>query len=282
MHSGELKCVAVWQICETFSAKLLITAVFCPPPPPLDSPLPKTRNSLSSQSGRTSDWRLRGAGARMCRHHRADTDDKSSTYGQLSHRPTWLACAWCGRKDEHRRRRGGVRLKKKRKRNNSICLAAIATALPPLWKSSLFFCLLLQLLFMTWEDVIKIKRHKWLIRVLQDFIVLPRFPKCHNLEGCGVSLCLHNHLKQLRALTFKMLLSAVSVKHWLGISPAWYTTSSLAFLWCALKPLSTRSREDQRQAILSNGVLVDCLYRFILHQEHPLCRHDATGDSVLF
>lgn len=47
--------MAVWQICETFSAKLLITAVSPPP----DSPLPKTRNSLSSQSGRTSDWRLR-------------------------------------------------------------------------------------------------------------------------------------------------------------------------------------------------------------------------------
>lgn len=248
-------------------------------PPPLDSPLPKTRNSLSSQSGRTLDWRLRGEGARMCRHHRADTDDpQSSTYGQLSHRPTWLACAWCGRKDKHRRRGGG--LKKKGKET----IQSVSLRLPRccLLFEIFFFCLLLQLLFMTWEDVIKIKRHKWLIQVLQDFIVLPRFPKCHNLEGCGVSLCLHNNLKELRALTFKMLLSAVSVKHWLGISPAWYTTSSLAFLWCALKPLSTRSREDQRQAILSNGALVDCLYRFILHQEHPLCRHDATGDSVLF
>lgn len=154
----------------------------------------------------------------MCRHPRADTDDKSSTYGQLSHRPTWLACAWCGRKDE-RRRRGVVGLKKKGKET----IQSVSLRLPRrclLFENLFFFFgLLLQLLFMTWEDVIKIKRHKWLIRALQDFIVLPRFPKCHNLEGCGVSLCLHNHLKQLRALTFKMLLSAVSVKHWLGISP---------------------------------------------------------------
>lgn len=62
-----------------------------------------------------------GEGARMCRHHRADTDDKSSTYGQLSHRPTWLACAWCGRKHEHRRRGGVKKMKEKKQSNLSRC-----------------------------------------------------------------------------------------------------------------------------------------------------------------
>lgn len=79
--------MAVWQICETFSAKLLITAVFFPSPPRF---APSKNSQQSEQPIRTYVGleAEEGEGARMCRHHRADTDDKSSTYGQLSHRPT--------------------------------------------------------------------------------------------------------------------------------------------------------------------------------------------------
>lgn len=78
-----------------------------------------------------------------------------------SKQPTWLACVGCGRKPTWTQSSHKIRPRIK------SCLPVSATA--PLC------CLLLQLLFMKWENVIKIKLHKWVIRVVHLF----RISLCH-------------------------------------------------------------------------------------------------------
>lgn len=58
------------------------------------------------------------------------------------------------------------------------------------------------------ENVIKIKLHKWVIWVVHlGSIVSLWFFKIPQYQGMGSVFCLNNHPKQLRALTFKTLIS---------------------------------------------------------------------------
>lgn len=90
---GELKCVAAWQICETFPAKLLITGPFYFSLSfPLIRPFQNSSHTRDLQSEQPIGTRVGSGGVcRTCRRHRADTDNKSSTDEHLRHRPPWFA-----------------------------------------------------------------------------------------------------------------------------------------------------------------------------------------------
>lgn len=115
-------------------------------------------HTSQSPSEQSLDWKKENTQDMSPGQHIANADSHSFTYGQLRVISLLDFYVWYveGNPHEHRRQR-------QKNTENKICLAVSASAS--------LCCLLLQLLFMKWENVIKIKLHKWLIWVVHLFSI---------------------------------------------------------------------------------------------------------------